>query len=139
MMLSVEPLIDIAKLRRVKWVAKGWGGEQWLANEQAEGSDGYCGKRLLVVAGYRFSYHYHKIKDEVFYIQSGKCVVKYAPSHRQNCDNLDFADSIILEQGQRFHIPVGMRHQVIALNDTWIIESSTHHDDADSYRLVKGD
>ena len=39
-----------------------------------------------------------------------------------------------------FHIPTGLRHQMIAgENGAKIIEFSTHHEDSDSIRLEKGD
>jgi quercetin dioxygenase-like cupin family protein len=48
--------------------------------------------------------------------------------------------SIILKAGMSFHIPTGLRHQMIAgENGAKIIEFSTHHEDSDSIRLEKGD
>jgi len=46
---------------------------------------------------------------------------------------------IVLTPGEKFHIPVGMRHQMVALNDTELFEFSTQHFDSDSYRVIKGD
>ena len=57
----------------IKFVSKGWGFEKWIVN-----CDKYCGKLLYFVKGKKCSWHYHKIKDEVFYIQSGKVVVLYS-------------------------------------------------------------
>ena len=44
---------------------KAWGEEHWIVNKE------YCGKKLVLKAGHRCSVHYHKIKDEVFYVTSG--------------------------------------------------------------------
>ena len=59
----------------IKFVPKGWGFEKWIVN-----CSEYCGKLLYFVKGKRCSWHYHKLKDEVFYIQSGKILVKYSES-----------------------------------------------------------
>ena len=80
------------------------------------------------------SWHYHELKDEVFYIQSGKILVKFSEG-----DDIEAADEIILEQGDNFHVYRGLRHRMIALEDTELFEFSTQHFDSDSYRIEKGD
>ena len=45
----------------------------------------------------------------------------------------------ILNLGDVFHIPPRMVHQIIAMSDFTMIEFSTHHDDNDSYRIIRGD
>ena len=114
----------------IKFVPKGWGCEKWIVNNEE-----YCGKLLYFVKGRRCSWHYHKLKDEVFYVQSGKMLVKYS----DYTDKLDLADEIILGPGDNFHVYRGLRHQMIALEDTELFEFSTQHFDSDSYRLQKGD
>ncbi|BCU98886.1 MAG: hypothetical protein CM15mV24_1110 [Bellamyvirus sp.] len=52
----------------IKHVPKGWGYEKWIVNTEE-----YCGKLLFFNEGKRCSWHYHKLKDETFYLQSGKC------------------------------------------------------------------
>ena len=95
-----------------KYVEKGWGYEKWIVNKEE-----YCGKLLYFKKGLRCSWHYHKIKDEVFYLQSGKLIVKFSKS-----DNINEAESTLLEPGQSFHIPVGLRHQMISLEDSELFE-----------------
>tara|TARA_R110002020_G_scaffold336206_3_gene551365 strand:+ start:1645 stop:2013 length:369 start_codon:yes stop_codon:yes gene_type:complete len=114
----------------IKFVPKGWGFEKWIVNNEE-----YCGKLLYFVKGRRCSWHYHKLKDEVFYVQSGKMLVKYS----DHTDKLDLADEIILGPGDNFHVYRGLRHQMIALEDTELFEFSTQHFDSDSYRIKKGD
>ena len=46
---------------------------------------------------------------------------------------------MILEPGDRFHVYRGLRHQMIALEDTELFEFSTQHFEDDSYRIFKGD
>ena len=111
------------------FVPKGWGFEKWIVNNEE-----YCGKLLYFVKGRRCSWHYHELKDEVFYIQSGKMLVKYSDD-----DNLDTAQELILERGDNFHVYRGLRHQMIALEDTELFEFSTQHFDSDSHRIEKGD
>ena len=113
----------------IKFVPKGWGFEKWIVN-----SSEYCGKLLYFVKGKKCSWHYHKLKDEVFYIQSGKILVKYS-----QYDDLSQAKERILTQGDNFHVARGLRHQMIALEDSELFEFSTQHFDEDSYRIVKGD
>lgn len=111
------------------YVPKGWGFEKWIVNNEE-----YCGKLLYFVKGRRCSWHYHVKKDEVFYIQSGKMLVKYSDE-----DNLESAKELVLERGDAFHIYRGLRHQMLALEDTELFEFSTQHFDEDSYRIQKGD
>jgi len=113
----------------VNFVPKGWGFEKWIVNNEE-----YCGKLLYFVKGKRCSWHHHKLKDEVFYIQSGKVVVKYSDQ-----DELETAEERVLERGDSFHVYRGLRHQVVALEDTELFEFSTQHFDTDSIRIVKGD
>ena len=111
------------------FVPKGWGFEKWIVNKKE-----YCGNLLYFVKGKRCSWHYHKLKDEVFYVQSGKIKVMFSEK-----DDLQNAASVVLEKGDNFHVYAGLRHQMIALADTELFEFSTQHFDSDSYRIQKGD
>ena len=113
----------------MKYVEKGWGYEKWIVNKEE-----YCGKLLFFNKGKRCSWHYHKIKDEVFYLQSGKMIVKFSEE-----EEIDRAEEILLEPGQNFYIYPGLKHQMIALEDSELYEFSTEHFDEDSYRVIKGD
>ena len=113
----------------IKHVDKGWGWEKWICNGPE-----YCGKLLFFEKGKRCSWHYHKIKDEVFYLQSGKLLVKYGWS-----EDIDSAQELEMSPGMNFHIPQGLIHQMIALEDSELFEFSTEHFDSDSYRVIKGD
>lgn len=113
----------------IEFHPKGWGFEKWIVN-----NENYCGKILYFVKGKKCSWHYHEIKDEVFYIQSGKILLKYHGS-----DDIESANTLVLERGDKFHVYVGLRHQMIALEDTELFEFSTQHFEDDSYRVIKGD
>jgi quercetin dioxygenase-like cupin family protein len=108
---------------------KGWGYEKWIVNKPE-----YCGKLLFIKKGKTVSWHYHKIKDETFYIQSGKIILLYS-----EFDDINSATEIILNPGDSFYIPPGLRHRMIGLEDTELFEFSTEHFEEDSYRLIKGD
>jgi quercetin dioxygenase-like cupin family protein len=118
----------------IKFVSKGWGFEKWIVN-----SSEYCGKLLYFVKGKRCSWHYHKLKDEVFYVQSGKIKVFYSEGDVIYSKGVLKAESVILGPGDNFHVYRGLRHQMIALEDTELFEFSTQHFDSDSYRIEKGD
>lgn len=45
---------------------------------------------------------------------------------------------MVLETGDDFHVPVGLRHQMEALEDTQFFEFSTTDYPEDSIRIVRG-
>ena len=114
---------------KIKFVPKGWGFEKWIVNNRE-----YCGKLLYFVKGKKCSWHYHVLKDETFYIQSGKIILRYGDD-----DSIDTASKTVLRKGDHFHIYKGLRHQMYALEDTELFEFSTQHFEEDSYRIIKGD
>jgi quercetin dioxygenase-like cupin family protein len=113
----------------IEYVPKGWGYEKWIVNKKE-----YCGKLLFIRQGKKCSWHYHVLKDETFYLQSGKIMLYYS-------DNDDFstAKELILNPGDKFYIYPGLKHQMLALEDSELFEFSTEHFDEDSYRVIKGD
>tara|TARA_A100001035_G_scaffold207148_1_gene167163 strand:+ start:1212 stop:1568 length:357 start_codon:yes stop_codon:yes gene_type:complete len=114
---------------KIKYVEKGWGYEKWIVN-----SPEYCGKILFFEKGKRCSWHYHLLKDETFYLQSGRLHLFYGQT-----DDLRESYTKILEPGDKFHVPRKMRHQMYALEDSELFEFSTQHFDEDSHRIFKGD
>ena len=108
---------------------KGWGYEKWIVNK-----DEYCGKLLHIIKGMKCSWHYHKKKDETFYLQEGKLLVKYSQE-----DDIEKAVEGIMERGDKFHVYRGLRHQMFALEDSDLFEFSTQHFENDSYRIIRGD
>jgi quercetin dioxygenase-like cupin family protein len=112
----------------MKIIPKGWGHEEIIHN-----ADGYCGKILVFNKGKKCSFHYHKIKTETFYCQ-GKIIVRYS-----NGDDIEKANFKVLSTGDTFHVPVGLRHQMEALEDTKLFEFSTIDHESDSIRIIKGD
>jgi dTDP-4-dehydrorhamnose reductase len=101
-------------------VKKEWGEEHWIVNRE------YAGKKMVLYKNHRCSLHYHKIKDETFYVIKG-CVL------------LELNDKIkILKLGDSILIKPNDKHRFTGLEESEIIEFSTHHydeDDRDNYRL----
>lgn len=108
-------------------VKKGWGYERILVNRD------FCGKILHFDKGKRCSWHKH-LKDEFFLLQSGQLLLKWG-----HTDNLDEAHNVMLHPGDTFDIPPWLRHQMIAMEDSDLIEFSTHHEDSDIIRIIRGD
>ena len=108
---------------------KGWGYEKWIVNKEE-----YCGKLLHMIKGKKCSWHYHTLKDETFYLQEGKILLKYSDD-----DDIESAKEIVLNRGDKFHIYRGLRHQMFALEDTDLFEFSTQHFEDNSNRVIQGD
>lgn len=108
---------------------KGWGKEVWLVN-----SDLYCGKILEFIGGKKCSWHYHKVKTESFYVLEGSFIILHSMA-----DDIRTAKELRLDVGEVFHVPRLLRHQMIAIGDSKLIEVSTKHLEDDSYRIIKGD
>ena len=113
----------------IKIVQKGWVYEKLICNTEE-----YCGKLLHIIKGKKCSWHYHTLKDETFYLQEGKLLVKYSDD-----DDREKAKELIMERGDKFHVYRGLRHQMLALEDSDLFEFSTEHFDSDSNRSIKGD
>jgi len=117
-------VVGLIKPNDMNFVSKPWGYELWICN-----SDKYCGKKLFIKQGRHLSYHHHKIKDEVLYVESGQIRFTY--------DDSDGAKSIIMPAGYAFHVLPGVVHQMQAISDTMLLEFSTQHFDDDSYRVTR--
>lgn len=100
---------------------KVWGEEHWIVNKE------YCGKKLILKKGYRCSMHYHKKKDETFYVIKGKVLMELGTK------------KWVMNIGDSLHIPPGAKHRFTGLEDSEIIEFSTHHEDEDSYRVTESE
>jgi mannose-6-phosphate isomerase-like protein (cupin superfamily) len=113
----------------VKIVPKGWGREVWIVN-----GDLYCGKILEIRKGKRCSLHFHKIKTESFYLRAGRLKVRV----KESIDS-EVIEEFELVAGECMDVPLGLVHQMEALEDAELYEFSTQHFDSDSYRIAPGD
>lgn len=109
-----------------KIVKKRWGGETWLANNEAED---YCGKILHINPGQSSSMHYHLDKHETFYVLEGELSLELIDTKEGE------KYLVLLEKGEGYEIKRGQPHQLSATIFTKIIEISTFHEDEDSYRV----
>lgn len=111
-------------------ISKGWGYEYIFATNEL-----YCGKLLhFSKAGSKFSMHFHRNKDESWYVQHGSFILKL----------IDTTDGSVSEQllqtGDSIRIFPLMVHQLIAQeDDSEIIEVSTADSAEDNYRVMPGD
>jgi len=95
-------------------VDKPWGHELiWVKTEQ------YVGKTLFLKAGESLSLQFHKVKDEAWYVLSGRAEVELGGPGE------GMLNSEIVGPGAAFHFPPGTVHRVKAVEDTTIMEVST--------------
>lgn len=121
---NIPPNIKSEQL--INYVEKVWGHEEWIVNNLK-----YCGKKLVVKKGYRISMHYHKMKDETFYVLSGKILAETEFEGKK--------ESRLMTPGDILHIKPYVWHRITGIADSEIIEFSTFHMDEDSYRKTKSE
>jgi mannose-6-phosphate isomerase-like protein (cupin superfamily) len=111
-------------------VKKGWGYELIWAT-----TDKYCGKIMVFEkTGNKFSMHFHKEKDETWFVNSGKFLVRW----------IDTATATLyskqLNEGDTWYNPPLQPHQLEALSDNASVsEVSTADSVEDNYRIIPGD
>lgn len=100
-------------MRIAMLVTKPWGHESiWAKTEH------YVGKILHVRAGEALSLQYHCVKDETIMVLSGRMRLEFFAEGAA-------ASSCDLGPREPFHVPPGLRHRMIALEDTEVLEVST--------------
>ncbi len=98
-------------------VEKPWGYKLWWGQNEH-----YVGKLLHVDAGHRLSLQFHREKDETSYLLSGRLRLTRGPS----------ADELTSEEigpGFAWRVEPGTVHTIEALEDSTILEASTHQVD----------
>ena len=97
-------------------VDKPWGWELLWAH-----ADGYVGKILFLRAGESLSLQFHRVKDEAWYVQSGRAKLELG----------DAGQAVLHEEvigpGACFHFKPGTVHRLTAIEDTTVLEASTPH------------
>jgi mannose-6-phosphate isomerase len=97
-------------MRRVE---KPWGHELiWAV------TDRYVGKVLHIKAGHQLSLQYHRQKDETVMVWAGRMRFE----HFQDGQTSQFTE---MGPGDAFHVTPGLRHRMIAVEDTDVFEVST--------------
>ena len=115
-------------MRLEGFVEKGWGHELiWATNDK------YCGKFLKFNEGAKFSMHFHREKDETWYVLDGTFDLLTVNTEDASVQKTR------LNQGDVWHNPPLLPHQVICVNEGTLIEVSTPDSVEDNYRIAKGD
>ena len=112
------------------FVQKSWGYEDWIVNSPL-----YCGKQLFIEKDKGCRWHYHKEKDETFFVSSGTIILWTA----LRGTNPEEVYQHILRTNEHTRIPPGLPHRFWGVEDSCIIEFSTEHKDEDSIRLCEGE
>lgn len=107
---------------------KGWGEELIHYN------DLLCVKSLIVQPGKWSSMHFHRDKDEIFLVERGRLILEWVDT--RNAD----VKTVNLSPGDMIQIKPMTPHRFTAWGEHACVfkEFSTHHDEADSYRVGKG-
>lgn len=120
---------------KIKVVPKGWGEERWIHNDEL-----YCGKILVLKVGRCCSLHYHRLKTETFYIQSGRLKMELTDLAAASQDPPIILEEFEMSAGDAMLLKPGMIHRFTGIApETWVFEFSTQHFDSDSHRIQKGD
>lgn len=111
-------------------VEKTWGYELWFINNSL-----YCGKMLSIDKGKWSSegrYHYHKIKDETFFVIEGILLLDWV-------DETNAVHTEALTKYKSFRIKPGIKHRftTVSKNGCKFVEAATTHSEEDSYRVGK--
>lgn len=109
-------------------IQKGWGHETIIVNNEK-----YCGKILHFDKKAKFSMHFHMDKDETWYVHKGEFTFRWIDTNNADINEKQ------LKEGDSVRIYPGLPHQLETENGGDIFEISTHHEDCDSYRVIKGD
>ena len=107
---------------------KSWGWEEWIVN-----NDLYCGKRLHFVQVFgSTSLHFHMKKHETMFVERGRFEITVHETKTGDEKRHD------LYEGESIVIVPGTPHRIKAMiADSILVEFSTHHEDDDSYRIMK--
>lgn len=113
-------MLALSKLKLMKPVIipKVWGFEEIIYNTK-----NYCFKYLHLQKGFQCSVHYHKLKTETFYLQSGKIVIQLVDQ------------KYIMGEKDFITIYPCTCHRFIGLKNSVILEVSTQDFEDDSYRI----
>jgi mannose-6-phosphate isomerase len=94
-------------------IDKPWGHELIWAR-----TDRYVGKILHVKAGEALSLQYHRVKDETIMVISGRLRFEFFTEGEES-------RSRDLGPREPFHIAPGLRHRMVAIENTDVLEVST--------------
>ena len=105
--------------------AKYWGTIESVVSKS------YAGKRIVKDKGAHASLEYHCRKLEGYYVHSGKLLLRLRAGRAED-------RYLTLEPGMAVLIPPGLMHQRGGLENTVLMEISTHDEDSDSFLVEDG-
>lgn len=109
-------------------IEKGWGSELiWASTEN------YCGKFLNFKKDSKFSMHFHRTKDESWYVISGKFELEYIDTNNASLHKK------LLTPGDSWRNMPLQPHRLTCLEEGTLIEVSTGDHMEDNYRILPGD
>lgn len=108
-------------------IEKGWGTELTYVNNES-----YCGKVLHFTKNGRTSMHFHFHKIETLYVYKGEFIIRTIDTSNGS------KRETYLTFGQSIDIPRVCIHQIEAMMDGDILETSTHENENDKYRVEGG-
>ena len=111
-------------------IDKGWGYELiWASN------DLYCGKIMVFEkVGSKFSMHFHKEKDESWFVNNGLFLLNYIDTNTAEYKSME------LTEGMTWRNPPLMPHQLVCMEPgSSITEVSTADSVEDNFRIAPGD
>ncbi|HEY3353443.1 MAG TPA: cupin domain-containing protein [Polyangia bacterium] len=94
-------------------VDKPWGYELIWAETAS-----YVGKVIHINKGERLSLQYHRQKEETLFLQSGLMQLEHFLEDQPR-------QTAVMKPGDSFHVPPGLRHRMIAVEDCDVFEVST--------------
>ena len=103
-------------------IEKVWGRELIVADELE-----YCGKILVLRKGAGSSIHMHPKKKETLFCYKGRVLFALA----------DQPPLVLHREAEPVIVLPGQWHQFYGLEDSEIMETSTHHDDSDVERRTQ--
>ena len=133
-MKSEKNLVEVQLVQtedKIPIVQKSWGFERIVCNNEL-----YCGKELVCIYGKWSSegkFHYHKKKDEVFYVVSGALELETI----QFKTGFNKVFEYFLKRGDSFRIKPFVAHRFRSKSKMFckFIEFSTTHFDEDTFYL----
>ena len=103
-------------MQALKKIEKPWGYELLWAR-----TADYAGKVLHIKKGQKLSLQYHERKEETILLHAGRMLLLLE-------DDQGILREICVAAGEAYHIPVGRKHRMIALDeDCEVFEVSTNH------------
>lgn len=103
----------------------------WGQIQDVYRSDDLVIKLIEMSANTQSSLEYHVDKEEYYFLLKGKLKIGMRIGRAQNT-------SVVLQAGQLYHIPKGLMHMRIALEDCTILEWSNTDNDTDSNIVEDG-